>query len=191
MSVRLPQPELHTPRLHLREVRSDDALALYAIHSDAQVMRYWSYPAWTQLAQAQAKVDEIARQRREQDILVWAIAETDSDLLIGTVAVFAWNSEQGRAEIGYSLHRDWQGRGLASEALQPVIEHLFNERGMRRLEADIDPRNRPSCRLVEKFGFVQEGLLRQRWQLNGELCDSALYGLLRQDYTPPPQGAPR
>lgn len=184
MSVRLFQPLLHTERLHLREVRGDDALALYAIHSDPEVMRYWSYPAWTQLAQAQAKVDDIARQRREQDILVWAIADADSDLLIGTIAVFAWHVEQARAEIGYSLHRDWQGRGLASEALQPVLAHLFDERGLRRLEADIDPRNLPSCRLVERFGFQREGLLRQRWQLNGELCDSALYGLLRQDFRP-------
>ena len=62
MSHRLPQPQLHGPRLHLREVNHNDALALYAIHSDPQVMRYWSYPAWTQLAQAQAKVEEIIRQ---------------------------------------------------------------------------------------------------------------------------------
>ena len=182
MSARLPQPELHSPRLHLREVLNSDALALYAIHSDPEVMRYWSYPAWTQLAQAQAKVDEIARQRREQDILVWAIAETDSELLIGTVAVFGFNREQGRAEIGYSLHRDWQGRGLASETLQLVLPYLFQEYGLRRIEADVDPRNRASCRLLEKLGFVREGLLRQRWLVDGQLCDSALYGLLQQDF---------
>ena len=182
MSHRLPQPQLHGPRLHLREVNHNDALALYAIHSDPQVMRYWSYPAWTQLAQAQAKVEEIIRQRREQDILVWAIAERSSDLLIGTVAVFAFNREQGRAEIGYSLHTDWQGRGLASEALQLVLGYVLEELGLRRIEADIDPRNLRSCRLVEKFGFVREGLLRQRWLVNGELCDSVIYGLLAQDF---------
>lgn len=185
LSVRVPQPVIGTERLHLREVTRDDALALYAIHSDPQVMRFWSYPAWTQLAQAQAKVDAIATQRREQDILVWAIADADSDLLIGTLAVFAWNREQGRAEIGYSLHRDWQGRGLASEALQAVLRVLFNELGLRRLEADIDPRNHASCRLVEKLGFQREGLLRARWQVNEEVCDSLLYGLLRQDFIDP------
>ena len=55
MSPRLPQPELSSPRLHLREVRDDDAAALFAIHSDARVMRYWSYPAWTELAQAERR----------------------------------------------------------------------------------------------------------------------------------------
>ena len=182
MSPRLPQPELSSPRLRLREVRDGDAAALFAIHSDARVMRYWSYPAWTELAQAEQKIADIQRQRREEDILIWAIADATSDLLIGSSAVFYLNLEQGRAEIGYSLHPDWQGRGLASEALQLVLGYVFNNLGLRRIEADIDPRNLPSCRLVERLGFVREGLLRERWHVNGEICDSAIYGLLSKDF---------
>ena len=182
MSPRLPQPELSSPRLRLREVRDDDAAALFAIHSDARVMRYWSYPAWTELAQAEQKIADIQRQRRELDMLVWAIADADTDLLIGSSAIFYMDLTQARAEIGYSLHPDWQGRGLASEALQLVLGYVFNELGLRRVEADIDPRNLPSCRLVERFGFVREGLLRERWHVNDEICDSAIYGLLRQDF---------
>lgn len=182
MSPRLPQPELSSPRLRLREVRDSDAAALFSIHSDAKVMRYWSYPAWTELEQAEQKIADIQRQRRELDMLVWAIADADSDLLIGSSAIFYMDLAQARAEVGYSLHPDWQGRGLASEALQLVLGYVFNELGLRRIEADIDPRNLPSCRLVERFGFVREGLLRERWHVNGEICDSAIYGLLRQDF---------
>lgn len=181
----LAQPELHSPRLHLREVRASDAAALYAIHSDPQVMRYWSYPAWTALAQAEQKVADIQRQRREEDILVWAVADAASDLLIGTIAVFALNTGQRRAEIGYSLHRDWQGKGLASEALRQVLAHLFDGMGLRRVEADADPRNHASCHLLEKLGFVREGLFRERWHVNGETCDSAMFGLLRRDFLSP------
>ncbi|HBN54874.1 MAG TPA: GNAT family N-acetyltransferase [Stenotrophomonas sp.] len=182
MPPRLPQPELSSPRLRLREVRGDDAPALFAIHSDPQVMRYWSYPAWTEPAQAERKVADIQRQRRELDMLVWAIADARSDRLIGTCAVFAMHLEQGRAEIGYSLHPHWQGRGLASEALRMILRHLFEDMGLRRIEADIDPRNQASCRLVEKLGFVREGVLRERWHVNGELADTVLYGLLRRDF---------
>ena len=178
----LPQPELRSARLRLREVRTDDAPALFAIHSDPQVMRYWSYPAWTELAQAERKVADIQRQRREQEMLVWAIADAHDDRLIGTSAVFAIDMTQGRAEIGYSLYSDWQGRGLASEALQLVLGYVLEDLGLRRIEADIDPRNLRSCRLVEKFGFVREGLLRQRWLVNGEACDSVIYGLLALDF---------
>ena len=45
-----------------------------------------------------------------------------------------------------------------------------------------DPRNLPSCRLVERVGFVREGLLRKRWRVNGEVCDTAFYGLLAEEY---------
>ncbi|SBV36682.1 putative N-acetyltransferase [uncultured Stenotrophomonas sp.] len=178
----LPQPELRSTRLRLREVRNDDAPALYAIHSDPRVMRYWSHPAWTEPAQAERKVADIQRQRREQDILVWAIADTGDDHLIGTSAVFAIDLTQGRAEIGYSLHRSWHGRGLASEALRLILRHLFDELELRRIEADADPRNEASWRLLERLGFVREGLLRERWHVNGEICDTALYGLLRRDF---------
>ena len=178
----LPQPELRSERLCLREVHDDDAPALFAIHSDPQVMRYWSYPAWTQAAQAEQKVADIQRQRRELDILVWTIADAGTDRLIGTSAVFAIDLAQGRAEIGYSLHRDWHGRGLASETLRLILRYLFDELGLRRIEADADPRNAASCRLLEKLGFVREGLLRERWHVNGEICDTALYGLLGRDF---------
>jgi len=63
-----------------------------------------------------------------------------------------------------------------------ILRHLFDGMGLRRIEADIDPRNLASCRLVEKLGFVREGTLRERWHVNGEVCDSAIYGLLRRDF---------
>lgn len=129
MGGHLEQPELHTDRLRLREFRMDDAPALFAIHSDRQVMRYWSYPAWTELAQAERKVAEILRQRREDGLLVWAICEAASDRLIGSCVIFAIRDEQGCAEIGYSLHRNWQGRGLASEALRAVLRHPVRRHG--------------------------------------------------------------
>ncbi len=182
MTTRLPQPDLRSARLHLREVRPDDAPALFAIHSDPQVMRYWSYPAWTELAQAEQKVADIQRQRREQEILVWAIADAASDHLIGTSAVFALDRAQGRAEIGYSLHPHRQRRGLASEALRLILSYLFDDLQLRRVEADADPRNLASCGLLDKLGFVREGLLRERWHVNGEICDTAFFGLLRRDF---------
>jgi ribosomal-protein-alanine N-acetyltransferase len=182
MQTRLPQPELRSDRLHLRDVRTNDAPALFSIHSDPSVMRYWSYPAWTELAQAEQKVADIQRQRRELDILVWAIADAASDRLIGTSAVFALDLKQGRAEIGYSLHPEWQGRGLATEALRLILGYLFDQLQLRRVEADIDPRNEASWRLLEKLGFIREGLLRERWNVNDEICDTAIYGLLRRDF---------
>jgi RimJ/RimL family protein N-acetyltransferase len=176
------QPELLTPRLRLREMRADDAGALYAVHSDPRVMRYWSFPAWTRLEQAQARVADVMAQRARGDVFAWAIADRDSDRLIGSVAAFSLDTVQSRAEIGYSLAADWHGRGLAQEAVRAVLAFLLDDVGLERIEADVDPRNEPSCRLLERLGFVREGLLRARWRVAGEVSDSAVFGLLKAEF---------
>lgn len=95
--------------------------------------------------------------------------------------VFALDADSRRAEIGYHLAPEAQGKGYMREALHCFIDHLLDDRGLRRLEAEIDPRNVPSARVLERIGFQREGLLRERWCVGGELSDSALYGLLAGD----------
>ncbi|VWB67210.1 GCN5 family acetyltransferase [Burkholderia territorii] len=68
-----------------------------------------------------------------------------------------------------------------SEAAFALIEHAFGTLNLRRIEADIDPRNVASARLLERLGFVREGLLRDRWIVGDQVSDSALYGLLKSD----------
>lgn len=175
-------PLLEGERIRLREFREDDLHDLYAVHSDPEVMRYWSVPTWTDLSQAQDRLANAMSGRDPQRLLCWAIAERGDDRLVGGVTLFSIDRAQGRAEIGYSLRSDRWGRGLAREALQLALAHAFSGLGLRRIEGDIDPRNTASCALVERLGFVREGLLRERWLVAGELQDSAMYGLLARDW---------
>ena len=176
-----PLPTLESPRLRLRPYRQDDARAIYALYSDPVVTRYWSFPAWTRREQASDYL--AARMALETPaVYAWALAERECDRLIGTTTLFSLSGPHKRAEIGYSLLPARQGQGLATEALRTVLEHAFGPLGLERIEADVDPRNEPSWRLLEKLGFRREGLLRNRWRVDGEVCDSFLYGLLREDY---------
>ena len=68
------------------------------------------------------------------------------------------------------------------EALKALLAYAFDELAMRRIEADVDPRNMASIRTVERLGFQREGYLRERWQVNGEIQDTLFYGLLRPDW---------
>ena len=176
-------PVLQTSRLRLRPYRADDAPAMFALYSDPRVMRYWSFPAWTQAAQAQAYVARATAAAESGELYPWAIADAGSDQLIGALTLHSLHVEQRRAEVGYSLSPEFQGRGVAAEALRCGLAHAFDALGLRRIEADVDPRNDASCRLLERIGFVREGLLRQRWLVNGELCDTAFYGLLPEDFS--------
>ena len=178
-------PELTGDRVALRGHRQDDLADFYILHSDPRVMRYWSFPAWTQQLQAQPRLDTAMTGRDAQRMLCWVIAGRHDDRLIGGVTLCAINREQGRAEIGYAMRSDHWGRGLAQEALRMALTHAFDGLGLRRVEADIDPRNSGSRKLAERMGFVHEGLLRERWLVDGEVCDTALYGLLDHDWRRP------
>ena len=181
-------PLLESERLRLRGYRMADLEAIYALYSDPRVMRYWSFPPWREPAQARAYIERALSECATGAVLAWALADRASDLLIGTATLHSLQREQGRAELGYSLAPAWQGRGLAAEALRLVLAHAFGPLQLRRLEADVDPRNLASCRLLERLGFRREGLLRARWRVAGEDCDSAIYGLLAHEYAPA-QGA--
>ena len=176
-----PLPELHSERLRLRALRADDRDGLFALYSDPEVTRYWSFPAWTDPAQADAWLAE-RLPLGPPSVYAWALTEPGQDRLIGTTALFALAGPMHRAELGYSLARSHHGRGLASEAVRLALAFAFGTLGLERIEADVDPRNLASCRLIERLGFQREGLLRDRWRVGDEFADSAIYGLLRRDY---------
>ncbi|MEP7100896.1 MAG: GNAT family N-acetyltransferase [Burkholderiales bacterium] len=173
---------LDSERLQLRPLVAHDAQALYAIFSDPRVMRYWSTPPWTQLAQAETRIADETEGMRAGRSLRLGLVRTSDDALLGTCSLFSFNEACRRAEIGYALARSAWGAGLMHEALQVLLRYAFGDLQLHRLEADIDPRNAASARSLERLGFVKEGHLRERWIVDGEVSDSALYGLLQSDW---------
>jgi RimJ/RimL family protein N-acetyltransferase len=71
---------------------------------------------------------------------------------------------------------------MMREALSALITCAFDAYSLRRLEAEVDPQNLPSNRLLSKLGFTNEGLLRQRWAAKGRRYDTNFYGLLREEW---------
>jgi RimJ/RimL family protein N-acetyltransferase len=163
-------------------LRATDVPQLYTQFSDPKVMRYWSRPPLMRIEEAQTLFDELDRGVRSGEFAQWAIARRSDDLMIGSCALFAHQQVHRRAAIGYALASAHWGQGFAREALSLVLDHAFNILELHRLEADVDPRNTASTRLLEKLGFVREGVLRERWQVSGEIQDSAIYALLAPDY---------
>lgn len=182
---------LATPRLQLRPLQPGDADALFEIHSDPLAMRYWSTPPWTTPQQAVERIEQDRAWLEEGSALRLALVPRDGagnsggdepPALLGTVSLFAFDGPSQRADIGYILAPRAWGRGLMHEALQALLSYAFGPLGLRRLEADIDPRNERSGRALERLGFRREGLLRERWVVAGEVSDSALYGLLAREW---------
>jgi RimJ/RimL family protein N-acetyltransferase len=179
-------PILETTRLRLRPYRVSDRERVFELYGDPQVARFWSFPAWTDLAQAEAYLEPlVAPLGDDATAFPWAIADGTTDELVGTATLFAVRSDQQRAEIGYSLRASCWNKGYAREAVHRVLVHAFGDLALRRLEADVDPRNAASLALLESLGFVREGYLRERWNVAGEICDSVVYGLLARELRAP------
>lgn len=173
-------PVLRTTRLVLRPFERHDAEDLLGVFADPEVVRYWSSGAWTDIAQAEAMIAEALQGYREGGILRYAIALLDSDRLVGICNLRGFFEQNRRCELGYALAREHWGRGYAAEALEALLGHAFHELDLNRIEADIDPRNDASARLLERLGFRREGYMPERWIVHGEKADTAFYGLLRR-----------
>jgi RimJ/RimL family protein N-acetyltransferase len=111
------------------------------------------------------------------------VARREDDAVIGTTTIFQLDYVNRRGEIGFAIERGHWGRGYASDAVTTLLRFAFEQLSLHRLEADPDPRNAASIRVLRKQGFVREGLLRERYLLNGEAQDAEYYGLLRREWT--------
>jgi len=176
-------PALTTSRLCLRWIEERDADALFEVFSDPQVMRYWSAPPWQDRAAARRLIDGVREGFGRGDLLQWGIAGIEDDRLLGTCTLAQVDRTHRRAELGFALGSAHWGHGHASEAVARLLSFGFEELNLHRVEADIDPRNQKSISLIERLGFRREGYLRERWHVNGEVCDSLIYGLLRSEWT--------
>jgi [ribosomal protein S5]-alanine N-acetyltransferase len=174
----MPVPTLTTPRLVLRQIRADDAAALFPVLSDPVVMNWWSSGPHRSLAET---ADYVASNAAEGDgVACWAITLGD-DVALGWVILI--DGKPDVKEVGYILHRDhWRG-GIAREAVARVIDYGFAELKLRRIFADTDPENTGSIALLERLGFQYEGRLRGEWETHIGVRDSLIFGLLRDEWT--------
>jgi len=145
-------------------------------------MRYWSRPPLPDMAAAESLLAEIISDVAKGRMMKWGLARSEDDFVIGTVTLFQIDLDNGRAELGYALAREHWGQGFMNEALQSLLEYAFEILKLRRLEADVDPRNSASIRTLERLGFQREGFLRERWHVAGEIQDALFYGLLEREW---------
>ena len=175
-------PTIDADRVTLRWISSDDVDALYNIFSNHEVMRYWSTPPLQDRNAAVELLDDIHDGFRRQSLLKWGVARRNDDALIGTTTLYNLDFSNRRAEMGYALGREHWGQGYMAEALQALLKYCFEGLDLRRIEADVDPRNAASIQTLERLGFQREGFLRERWEVDGEIQDALFYGLLRREW---------
>ena len=131
--------------------------------------------------EAAALIAEIQEAFAEREKLNWVVVDKQ-DAAIGTCTLFRFDARHRRAELGYALRSDLWGRGLAREAATAALDWAFRSLRLHRVEADIDPRNDASRRILQRLGFTSEGVLRERFFVGDKATDSEIFGLLAEDW---------
>jgi ribosomal-protein-alanine N-acetyltransferase len=107
-------------------------------------------------------------------------------LTVGSVALKNISHTMGYAEIGYGIGETHHGRGIATAAVKLLIQMCFCGSPLRKLLAYVHDKNVASCRVLQKLGFTQEGLLREHYIINGIPENEILFGLLKQEWKQEP-----
>jgi len=173
-------PIIETGRLWLRELALEDVDELFSVLSDPEVIRFYDIPF---IHQEQAlRAIERHRFRFLQGAAVrWGITLKGEDRVIGNCG-FSLDKDNHFAVLSYVLGKPYWGQGIMTEALRSIIRFGFDYYQLHRFEADVALPNVGSIRVLQKLGFREEGLLRERLFTEGRYYDEMLLALLKTDF---------
>jgi ribosomal-protein-alanine N-acetyltransferase len=116
-------------------------------------------------------------------LFVFLLVHKETNLPIGECGFHTWNKTHRRTEVFYQLRKDEHKRkGLMTEALQAVLQYGYTILHLHRIQALVDPNNEASVKLLQHYGFIKEGTMRQDYVVNGINEDSDCYSLLKHEW---------
>lgn len=156
---------LETERLRLRVLRTEDLVDLSRICGDPHVMRFYLEP-WP-AERAERFIQFNIRLQAERGHSLWAVVHRETDRFIGFCGLIPQVVDDvEEMEVGYMLHPEFWGRGLAPEAARACLDRAFERHGVQRVISLINPHNHPSIRVAEKNGMH----LEKQTEFNGRPC---------------------
>lgn len=147
---------LETARLNLRPLNASDLEEIYILRSNTEVNRFLSRPLAASKKDAMNFIEMIGEGTAINKWAYWAIEVRGMQTLAGTICLFNLDSDGRRAEIGFELLPDFQGRGIMLEAAQEVIQLGFKNLGLEHIFALVKPGNTRSIHLLEKLDFKRK-----------------------------------
>ena len=174
-------PIITTERLILREMNQEDAESIYKILSDPDVIKYDSFELFTEIDQAANLIKWFNDDYKQKQSIFWGISLKENTNIIGFCRCKI-EIPGVRASLGYDLNREFWNMGIMTETLKAVVEHAFKNADINRIEATVSIQNSASVRVLEKLGFVKEGVLRERSYMSGRYHDMAMLSLLKREY---------
>jgi len=172
-----PFPVITTERLILRRVTESDVNEILFLRSDKKVLEYISMPHTKSSEEARAFIKKIDGLIQSNEGINWAISLKGETKLIGTICIWNIIKEHHRAEVGYVLHPEHQGKGIMQEALTEVLRYGFKEMNIHSFAANVNPKNLASIKLLERNDFTKEAFFKENYFFDNKFFDTVVYGL--------------
>lgn len=153
-------PELTTPRLLLRKMKKTDYHDMFEYASIPEVTRYLTWEPHPDIHYTLRYLSYISSRYKAGEFYDWAVICKANQKMIGTCGFTTFHTAHNSAEVGYVLHPDYWGQGIAAEALREVLRFGFLELNLHRIEARFMEPNIRSRRVMEKVGMQFEGFQR-------------------------------
>lgn len=181
-------PTLQGPRLVLRQLRIDDAAALFAMVTPQDVSRFISAPP-PNVAGFERFIARSVAQQRAGVLACYVVTLRGHDTAIGLFQVRELEPGFRCAEWGFALGSPFWGGGRFEEAAEMVMRFAFDTLGVHRLEARAAVMNGRGNRALQKVGAVAEGVLRQAFLCGTEYVDQVVYGIVESEWRASRSGA--
>jgi len=174
---------IESERLILRRFEDSDLAPFVAYRNDPEVALYQSWDSFeAQDARTFILEMESTRPGVPGEWFQFAIESKEAGSLIGDCALRVDRHEPYLAEIGFTLAREYQGKGFAAEAVSRLLDYAFGALELHRVIAVADSRNAPSVALIERLGMRREGYFLENSWFKGEWVDEYLYAILKDEW---------
>lgn len=174
-------PEISSERLNLREIKHEDVTSIYKLLSNPEVIKYDTFELFTNIKQAEDIIKWFSEEYKEKRAIFWGISLKNKTNIIGFCKCEI-EIPTVRADLGYDLCPEYWNMGIMTETLSVIIDFVFHTLDINRIEAAVSTDNMASIRVLEKLGFVKEGVLRERSYWKGNYHDMAMLSILKKEY---------
>lgn len=173
-------PTLETERLILREAELRDVPYILSNHSNERVMRYLGSKRLDSMTEAENLIRDAKETFKNKEGIRWAITQKSDDIYMGSIGFWKLDKKNGIAEIGYELAPDHWGRGYMTEAIEEVIRFGFDKMLLEGIEANVDPKNEASGKVLRKMGFIATRYGKGTFSVAGKMMDTIVFELPRE-----------
>ena len=176
-------PELESKRLLFRNFLLSDSKELFLIRSDDDVMRFMDISRMESINDSEKWIQTVWEDFKNENGITWGIIDKSSNRFVGYFGFWRMIPEHCRAEIGYALNPKYWSNGYMTESLKTITKYGFGKIKLHSIEANVNPNNKSSIKLLEKIGFKKEAYFRENYLFNNKFNDSIIYSLLEKDLT--------